>query len=57
MGKKGFTVTTDFLVIMIFVIVAAMILFLFFSSFTAEAGGPTSSIFYQFLDWIGNLVF
>ncbi len=54
--KKGIVISTNLLVTIVFVIIAALVIFFFFGSFTAEAGRPTSNIFYMFLDWIVSFI-
>jgi hypothetical protein len=54
--EKGIVITTRLLVAIVFTIIAAVILLLLWGSFTAEAGKPTSNIFYEFFDWITGFV-
>jgi len=49
--KKGILVTTTMLVTIIFVIIGAVIILLLYGSFAAEAGKPTSTIFFKILDF------
>ncbi len=51
-GKKGIVVSTQLLVTIIFVVIAALVIFMLWMSFSAEAGAPASTIFYKFMDWI-----
>jgi flagellar basal body-associated protein FliL len=50
--KKGIVITTEMLVMIIFIIAAALILFFFWASFEGSAGGPVSSLFYGFMDFL-----
>ena len=54
--KKGIVVSTQLLVTIIFVVIAALIIFMLWMSFSAEAGTPASTIFYIFLDWITSFL-
>ncbi|MCX6815667.1 MAG: hypothetical protein NT120_02355 [Candidatus Aenigmarchaeota archaeon] len=54
--KKGIVITTNFLVTIIFIIIAALIIFMLYGSFASEAGRPASNIFYKLFDFLAGFL-
>jgi hypothetical protein len=53
--KKGIEISTNLLVTAIFLIIAVLIVILLWGSFAAEAGSPSSNLFFKMFDWIAGL--
>jgi hypothetical protein len=53
--KKGFEITTNMLATIIFLVIAVVILLMLWGTFAAEAGSPSSNMFYKLFDWIASL--
>jgi uncharacterized protein HemY len=54
--RKGFELTTSVLAIIIFLIIVVLVIFMFYRSFAAEAGSPTSEFFFKLFDFITGWV-
>lgn len=53
---KGFELTASVLATFIFIIVVVLVIFMFYGSFAAEAGSPTSEFFFKLFDFITGWV-
>lgn len=54
--RKGIVIATNMMVMIVFLVIAAFVLFMLWGTFASEAGSPSSNMFFKLFDWLASLL-